>query len=315
VCEDKNVTKRITTKSNSPDGKLMEKCYRIAKLDDGIQFISECTEKYQIPSATAKPHLQKMNDSRNGLLKILLKKYSNKKIKREVKRYPGLLTSKKEISKAIDYDALMVCLERERPKNVDKISIQKMVEMYPKKIRRNYASPAEIVMYWDRRFFIDWGEPECFACKMWSGKSGVDFSEWNKSQLHRAHLIAACNGGPAQAWNIMYLCDYCHRAMDDRFLYAGPSDYKKVIKWIVERRRSLNEFYMNKVKNSEVIASFLDKHKDDEGDAYIKLHKHVMSKRIYDLLPKLLFGSMDSYHPLELYISSLELAAKEMIGK
>jgi hypothetical protein len=78
----------------------------------------------------------------------------------------------------------------------------------------------EIAEYWSKnwnsetaKFVVDLGEPSCFACGYYKQK--WDESEdaktcWNKTGLHRAHIVANNIGGADSPENYLLLCERCH---------------------------------------------------------------------------------------------------------
>ena len=78
----------------------------------------------------------------------------------------------------------------------------------------------QIAQYWAQnwttetaKFVVDLGEPSCFACgyydEDWDER--LDIAErWNKSGLHRAHIIADNIGGKDEPENYLLLCEHCH---------------------------------------------------------------------------------------------------------
>lgn len=147
----------------------------------------------------------------------------------------------------------------ELPKNIEQLSIEELKSIYPENQRRKYPKSINILVYWDDVFSIDWGEPECFGCKnltfSLSGAKDIDqyeethkgnhnkykcFDIWN-NHFYRCHIIGAGYGGPAQAWNIVYLCDWCHSCLDSVVL-GEPKNYYESIKWIKERRKFIVDY-------------------------------------------------------------------------
>ena len=147
----------------------------------------------------------------------------------------------------------------EKPQNIEKMSVAEMCEKYPKDIRRKYPPCLEVLKYWETEFDLDWGEPECFACKCLpvGGRDVVINSDNDNSDkanrarcarnyqlwsfdFEQCHLVSACFGGPAQPWNIVYLCSWCHRELDHRFS-GRPEDYYREIEWLKMRNKAITK--------------------------------------------------------------------------
>jgi hypothetical protein len=89
----------------------------------------------------------------------------------------------------------------------------------------NLPSKAEIFDYWKERlpalgFFIDWGEPSCFACRFHYGtKYDIKRSDagwhkifecWNSIPLQRCHIVPRSLGGTDEVANLFLMCRECH---------------------------------------------------------------------------------------------------------
>lgn len=211
-----------------------------------------------------------------------------------------------------DHLDLTYFLERERPKNITSISTNKLFKKYPEyKDRRGRTCPEEIILYWERRFFIDWGEPECFGCRKWSGVSGVVFSCWDLHNLERAHIIGAAQGGSSQAWNIMYLCPWCHQTMDEIFK-GNPNEYKTMVKWIFERRTKLVENVTKKVRENKWMN--LHKKKFKHTDTSLDIYKIAESKECRNYMLET-FGVMYQCNWILMNYYKMEFAVKKMLQK
>ena len=171
------------------------------------------------------------------------------------KRYNGCLASRDVRSKKE--------LIAEKPQNIEKMSVAEMCKKYPKDIRRKYPPCLEVLKYWETEFDLDWGEPECFACKSFIKddaeliaerykRAGTNeqcngvFQAWLHKH-HQCHLTAACFGGPAQPWNIVYLCPSCHQELDNTFS-GYPEDYYQQISWIKMKSKVIMETIMKELK-------------------------------------------------------------------
>ena len=84
---------------------------------------------------------------------------------------------------------------------------------------------AEIFEYWKERlprlgFFIDWGEPGCWACGFHYGarydikRSDADWHKilccWNRIPLQRCHTVPRSLGGTNDVSNLFLMCRECH---------------------------------------------------------------------------------------------------------
>lgn len=133
------------------------------------------------------------------------------------------------------------------PKDIDAVMARVLMEAEARvltdrkpgdgKAPRQFCPPSDILIYWGRQLPIDWGEIECFGCRQFGYRGdAIHVNDWNKRQLQRAHLIAHCFGGPEQAWNIMYLCRWCHFELDG-VISGKPHEYEKSVKWVKDRRQ------------------------------------------------------------------------------
>jgi hypothetical protein len=84
---------------------------------------------------------------------------------------------------------------------------------------------AEIFDHWKDRFrdlgfFIDWGEPSCWACRFhWGAAYNIKrpdasweeiFDCWNRVPLQRCHIISRSLGGSDEPENLFLMCRECH---------------------------------------------------------------------------------------------------------
>jgi len=84
---------------------------------------------------------------------------------------------------------------------------------------------SQIFEYWKERlgklgFFVDWGEPGCWACGFHYGdkydirKSNESWTKtlarWNKIPLQRCHIIPRSLGGVDRVSNLFLMCRECH---------------------------------------------------------------------------------------------------------
>lgn len=83
----------------------------------------------------------------------------------------------------------------------------------------------EIFEYWKERlldlgFFIDSGEPTCWACgEFWNGRYDIRNSNasyekvlraWERAPLQRCHIIPKSLGGSDEPLNLFLMCRECH---------------------------------------------------------------------------------------------------------
>jgi len=83
----------------------------------------------------------------------------------------------------------------------------------------------EVFEFWRHRlrehgFFIDWGEPECWACGFhYNGKYDIRRSEasweeiyrcWDRIPLQRCHIVPKTLGGTDECDNLFLMCRECH---------------------------------------------------------------------------------------------------------
>jgi 5-methylcytosine-specific restriction endonuclease McrA len=150
-------------------------------------------------------------------------------------------------------------LQEQIPSDLTQLTSAEMKHRFPKDCRRRCAPTFDILRYWENTFRLDWGEPECFACKNLTFRP--EKSEWLIQELdkyqpeekipdsvwsfgwsfERCHIVSACFGGPGQAWNIVLLCSCCHDELDRCF--AGyPNEYYDIIKWLTTRRMHLMKY-------------------------------------------------------------------------
>lgn len=86
-------------------------------------------------------------------------------------------------------------------------------------------SKSEVFEYWKERifdlgFFIDWGEPSCWACgEFWNGRYHITNPKasyekilncWEKVPLQRCHIIPRSLGGSNEPSNLFLMCKECH---------------------------------------------------------------------------------------------------------
>jgi 5-methylcytosine-specific restriction endonuclease McrA len=75
---------------------------------------------------------------------------------------------------------------------------------------------------WREDDFMDWGEPECWACRYYS-ESWPDgsYKAWDKAAgLQRCHVIPQALGGSDEPLNLVILCEPCHADSPD---HVDPS--------------------------------------------------------------------------------------------
>lgn len=150
--------------------------------------------------------------------------------------------------KGKDYYRLRQYLELQKPEDLSKIAICDMQQRYCGKTRKNILA-VDILVYWEIKFSLDWGEPECFGCKQfgWSGLSGVEeMSAWDH-YFEKAHIVSAYVGGPSEAWNVVYLCSWCHKTFDNTFL-GFPWEYRNQVEWLMNRREWVVQSLMDEIK-------------------------------------------------------------------
>lgn len=97
----------------------------------------------------------------------------------------------------------------------------------PRPSRPHLPAKSEVFEYWKDRifdlgfdFFIDWGEPTCWACgEMWNGKYDIKHSEvpyeellrgWDRAPLQRRHIISIDLGGSDEPSNLFLVCKECY---------------------------------------------------------------------------------------------------------
>jgi 5-methylcytosine-specific restriction endonuclease McrA len=88
-------------------------------------------------------------------------------------------------------------------------------------------SKSQIFEYWKDRFqplgfFIDWGEPSCWACgfhydvKYDIKRSDASWAQilrgWDKIPLQRCHIVPRSLGGSDEPGNLFLMCRECHDA-------------------------------------------------------------------------------------------------------
>lgn len=82
-------------------------------------------------------------------------------------------------------------------------------------IAQYWASDAGATRWPRNSVLIDIGEPSCMACGYFAhgwDKPKTAKDRWNKSDLDRAHIIAASSNGPDVPSNYVLLCGSCHQA-------------------------------------------------------------------------------------------------------
>ena len=86
-------------------------------------------------------------------------------------------------------------------------------------------SKSKVFEYWKERilekgFFIDWGEPSCWACgEFWNGRYDINgtyasykkiLNAWEKAPLQRCHIVPVSLGGNQDESNLFLMCKQCH---------------------------------------------------------------------------------------------------------
>lgn len=103
---------------------------------------------------------------------------------------------------------------------------------------RSFLHSAEDhIAYWERRLarFKRLSESEQGRLVLkhkWHGHGGT---------LHRAHLVEHMHGGSGDAWNLMPMCQWCHRVMTKTTMFE-QGDWLRALTWVRARSRvALNE--------------------------------------------------------------------------
>lgn len=101
----------------------------------------------------------------------------------------------------------------------------KMLSVVDSRFVDDLPSKGQIFEYWkerlfERGFFVDWGEPGCWACGFHYGakydikRSDASWSEilrcWNSIPLQRCHIIPRSIGGTDDVENLFLMCRECH---------------------------------------------------------------------------------------------------------
>jgi hypothetical protein len=226
----------------------------------------------------------------------------------------------------------------EKPKNLTDMTVEELRRLFPDSEKRTkFPHPLEILEYWEKEFHLDWGEPECFGCKhLTFSRSGAEFIAkhkglgrfrvWN-SNFQRCHIISATYGGPAQAWNLVFLCDWCHRDFDN--INDGlPNNYDKSIDWLRNRRSAVLERMLFEVKPwvDELMRKFFGKNLDDPSlisfsrngginavDVLFAMAYLMYSKESGDYIANWTSGHRRDYSPLFEVVKRQEFAIGVLI--
>lgn len=128
--------------------------------------------------------------------------------------------------------------------------------------RNKLPSKYEIAMYWNKtqEIFIDFGEPDCWACGCHNQKYSDIFEYfevndipntdqnndkhfkglWNGARLERHHIVPVSLNGSSEPSNLFLLCAACHEESphtDDRGFFLKWASYRKSVlinRYIVE---------------------------------------------------------------------------------
>jgi hypothetical protein len=148
-----------------------------------------------------------------------------------------------------------------------------------------------MLIYWESRIHhitIDWGKPTCFACGRFFGydRNGepVDPKGWER-RLEKAHLIASRYGGPEEAWNLIFMCAWCHNDMDQ--LFSGkPEDYDKALEWLPIRHQFFFDSFVKGLKTLFQQYGFYPCNEDFDWVEYTKLnHLDEIVEEAHSLMP------------------------------
>ena len=215
----------------------------------------------------------------------------------------------RKINTQTDYEELLRYLKKQKPKNVSKMSLKNFMILYPEEARRKTIKAIDIVLYWTDKFRLDWGEPECFGCKQfgWSGLSGVDFSKWN-GLYTKAHIVSACYGGPFEAWNTVFLCDWCHKTFDNT-MSGLPMGYKDSVKWLRARRQWVIDQMIVIIKEYPTVKAFYSQLKN-----WDEMQKNTKTPEVRALAAQHVLGMSYETRPIH-YLYALHQHAFERMTR
>jgi hypothetical protein len=205
-------------------------------------------------------------------------------------------------------------LESQKPKDLHKLTDNDLLNRYTYSNRRGYCPAIDILVYWEFRLdhYIDWGEPECLGCRQfhWSGISGnSNYHIWD-NLYEKAHIVDACYGGPAQAWNLVYLCHWCHQEFD-RTTNGIPKNYDYRISWIKRRRSVVLSSLIEEVHKYPETLKFWS-HQEPYNDQWGKMHHRMKALMGTNKVKEIVRQCYDSMHPIQAEIFGQRLALQIM---
>jgi len=126
--------------------------------------------------------------------------------------------------------------------------------------RKSRPLKSQIAYYWKDKcyehfnYFMDWGEPSCWACGKFISDYDQDtdeqhstreiFNVWdNHKYLERCHIVPVAHGGCNCEANLVLLCRECHRKSPDTL------DPLLFIQWIKNRLEYVQKEFMLELEN------------------------------------------------------------------
>ncbi len=150
----------------------------------------------------------------------------------------------------------------------------------------------DVFEYWRHRlseigFFIDWGEPGCWACGFhYSNKydirrSDVSWEEiylcWDKIPLQRCHIVPKSLGGSDECDNLFLMCRECHDLAPNTSIPEIFFEWARSQNWYVREsvkiKAALRSFGVVEEEHDKYYAFMNSENFRDWIDGKIGLHR------------------------------------------
>lgn len=183
----------------------------------------------------------------------------------------------------------------------------------PKYEDRTMPKKSEVFEYWKERifdlgFFIDWGEPSCWACgEFWNGRYDITNSSasykrilkvWEKVPLQRCHIIPRSLGGSNKPSNLFLMCKECHDLAPNTsipeifFQWVRKQNFAE--RYVYQMQQCMKafdipkelNFKLEEISQTEEFKDFLNKHAGLHRPqlGYSGLGRRLTTSTLYGLL-------------------------------
>lgn len=148
-------------------------------------------------------------------------------------------------------------------------------------------SKGQVFEYWKERifekgFFIDWGEPSCWACgESWNGRYDIKnpnashekiLNAWEKAPLQRCHIVPASLGGTDDESNLFLMCKQCHDLAPNtsfpEIFFQWARNQSNIKRFNQEMQECLEIFNISK----ELCSELIDISKTEKYKAWSDIH-------------------------------------------